>query len=125
MGKPVITPEKARAIYLDTGTFTQIGARHGVSVSMVGGIKTGRSWSEATGATYRPPAGRKVSPEIRAAVLASTDTQRNTALRLGIPINAVRMCIYEARRIAIAREAWKDVPANLGTPPDFDKMENA
>lgn len=39
-----LTEEQARAVYEDTGTYAEIGRRHGISNVMARNIKTGKSW---------------------------------------------------------------------------------
>jgi hypothetical protein len=48
-GKSKVTAEQALAIYNDPRTYAEISAAHGRSMTCVGDIKRGRTWSHVTG----------------------------------------------------------------------------
>lgn len=86
-----VTAKMALAIYRDPRPYKDLAKKHGVSVSTVGNIKTGRTWTDITGAREKPSRPR-LSEEAVLAIYHDGRSTRQIAAEHGVSESAV-LCI--------------------------------
>jgi hypothetical protein len=107
-----ITPDIARSIFLSTRPAEELAEQHGLSVTHIYAIWSGRTWSDFTkdlsGPPRKPPGNPKISADDARSIFLSAETDAQAAIHYGVTRQAIR---HIRRGLT-----WKEVTTGLITP---------